>query len=63
MLVVNTLFSTNEIGGVGRLIRIAPLPIGEYVETPTLLIESTFTVTLEPHAKLNGAAFRTKLET
>jgi len=43
VLDVNTLFSTNVIGGDGKLIKIAPLPIGEYVETPTLLIDITLT--------------------
>lgn len=59
MLDVNTLFSTKVTGGEGKLTRIAPLPMGEYDDTPTLLIVITLTETLEPQTKLNGAELST----
>lgn len=38
-----------------------PLPASEMIELPLMLIAITLAYTLDPHCKLNGAAFNAKL--
>jgi len=44
-------------GASGTVRIMVPLPALDITELPKLFIAITFTKMLEPHAKLNGAAF------